>query len=203
MRILRPHRSRREVSKAKAELRDIADARPVTGRVCGAVCTMRCGACGSRKCACMCRPACARAPYCLSSDPEHYPIEPAILPLVFAMRRSGIFHPVWSCEGHTDSDGALWKRPAVWFCCAAPSHGRVLADSLFAMHHDGRLATRWQVSLGCSELRSLETTFALQPVFEGDAPDLAVLRSDVAVIAGAIIAQTRKCARMVLAASDS
>ena len=158
MRIHRPDRSRDEVSRTEAEIRGIIDTCPVVGRVCGGVCTMQCTECGSQKCACMCRPSCPRAPYYLSSDPEHFPIEPAILPLVFAMRRGGLFHPVWSCEGHLGRAGELWKRPAVWFCCAAISHARVLADSLFAMYHERRLTTRWQVSLGYSEPANLQTT---------------------------------------------
>ena len=47
----------------------------------------------------------------LSSDPERYPIEPGIVPLVFALRGLRVFEPCWSCEGHDatacDLEGAI------------------------------------------------------------------------------------------------
>jgi len=47
----------------------------------------------------------------------NFPIESGIAPLVFELKRLGVFEPCWSCEGHNDPGGNLWKIPRVWFYC--------------------------------------------------------------------------------------
>ncbi len=90
-----------------AEVARMAEGRLPAGRVCGESCAFRCEQCGSTRCNCECSQHCPRAAHALSEDPDRHPIEPGIQPLVFAMKRLGVFTPCWSCEGHLPADGGL------------------------------------------------------------------------------------------------
>ena len=135
----------------------------------------------------MCAPNCPDAPKALSSDPENFPIEPGITPLVFELKRLAFFEPCWSCEGHDDELGTLWKAPAVWFYCSSMLQLRLLNDSIKSLEHTQALKTRWQISVTHSDPKNPETTYALMPA----APSagnvlLADLQADVLAIASAL-----------------
>ena len=158
----------------------------VEGRVCGDHCTVACARCGSSGCQCRCSPHCTDAPRGLSSDPA-FPIETLIAPLVFEMKRLGLFEPCWSCEGHARPDGAMHKSPSVWFYAKAMVHVRLLADGLVKLHGAGRLHTPWRVTVTFSDPNNPDTTFALEPALSAEAPvKLAQLQSDIAEIARAL-----------------
>lgn len=134
----------------------------------------------------------------LSSDPDKYPIEHGIISLVFEMKRLGIFRPCWSCEGHLGSDGALWKRPRVWFYCDSATHVRLLADGISAREMKAKLSTPWQIVVTFSNPENLDTTFSLEPVtWTGDKAKLAALQDDASQIAGALNALMSEQARLL------
>lgn len=166
---------------------DIAEAvlaEGVEGRVCAESCTVTCPDCGSTGCQCMCSVHCPEAPGLLSSDPEKYPVEPGVMPLVFEMKRLGIFRPCWSCEGHLGPDGSLWKVPRVWFYCESMVHIRLLTDGLKDMEKAGKIRAPWQVVVTFSDADNPETTFSLEPAqFPGNELRLPMLQKDVMVIA--------------------
>ena len=70
---------------------------------------------GSTTCTCGCNFACPDAPIALTSDPDRYPIEPRILPLVFELNALKVVQPCWSCEGHNGLSEEVQKLPSVWF----------------------------------------------------------------------------------------
>jgi hypothetical protein len=159
----------------------------IKGRICGVSCTMTCPQCGSKMCQCLCSPCCPQAPRALSTDPDRHPIEPGILPLVYEMKRAGMFSPSWSCEGHVGSDGSLSKIPRVWFTCESMTHLRLLADGLGSLRHAGKLRAPWQVAVTFSDPDNAETTFSLEPApASADAPSLPGLQGDVREIAGSL-----------------
>ncbi|MCZ6862069.1 MAG: hypothetical protein O7I42_17635 [Alphaproteobacteria bacterium] len=43
----------------------------------------------------------------MSSEPEEFPIESAIVPLVYAFHSLRLTPPCWSCEGHYNRSGGL------------------------------------------------------------------------------------------------
>ena len=173
--------------RLKHEIARAADMHPVAGRVCGSHCTLSCFSCGRGDCGCACSPDCVRASSELSADAGKYPIEPAVLPLVFEMKRLEIFTPCWSCEGHPHPDGSLWKLPSVWFYCESLVHVRLLAAGVAEMKLAGRLAARWNVSVTYSDPDNPDTTFALEPVVAPDAPaTLMQMRADLGAIARAL-----------------
>lgn len=157
------------------------------GRICGAHCDMKCDACGSTACQCQCAPGCPNAPRALSIDPEGHPIEPGVLPLVFALRESGFFEPCWSCEGHSGPDGKLWKTPRVWFYAAKPLHIRLLSGALAGLGRAGRLQAPWRVAVTHSDADNPEPTYSLEPSLDQTPePDLGALQADAARIAAAL-----------------
>ena len=181
---------------------DIAQLRRVRaggGRVCGERCNIHCPQCGSTTCLCRCTPDCPDAARALSTEPDRYPIEPAILPLVFAMKRSRIFDPCWSCEGHTGVGGSFWKTPMVWFYCRSMVYLRLLGDSLNRMTRVGGLKVPWEVAITYSDPDNPDTTFSLQPA-PGGCRDFSLpeLQSDARAIARMLDPMMEESARALI-----
>ena len=129
-----------------------------------------------------CHRYCPAAPRRLSSEGESSPVEPLVAPLVFELKKLGVFHPCWSCEGHTGRDGKLWKIPRVWFYADSVVHIRGLADATSKLFNAGRLSTRWQVVLTYSDPDNPDTTFSLQPEWNPE-HSLNALQGDLRVMA--------------------
>ena len=184
MRIDRRRRSADQNRRLRTDIAQAAFAKGIDGRVCGEGCTIECPRCGSTGCQCTCGPHCPEARRQLSSDPENYPIEPAILPLVFEMKRLGMFRPCWSCEGHLDADGGPWKLPRVWFYCDSTAHIRLLADGIKELELAGKLSVPWKLVVTFSDPDNPDTTFSLEPVSRSaDESTLWARRGDVIAIA--------------------
>ena len=184
MRINREESSRKRLQHLRKQISDAACNTGAEGRICDAQCVTVCPDCGSTACQCRCSADCPVAPLLLSSDPENYPIEPAIMPLVFEMKRLGVFRPCWSCEGHEAPDGSAWKIPRVWFNSDSEVHVRLLSDGLKDLEIANRLHCPWQVAVTFSDPDNPETTFSLEPAVTPDATcELAGLQKDVMTIA--------------------
>lgn len=166
------------------ELREVVANQGAQGRVCSENCDMICKDCGSMSCQCMCQCECPDAGKRLSSDPEKFPIEAGIVPLVYEMKREGTCIPCWSCEGHERPDGSLWKIPRVWFYCSSMVHLRLLGSGAHAMFVAKKINAPWQVVITHSDPSNVDTTFSLEPYLEPDSEvSLADLRSDVLTLA--------------------
>ena len=140
----------------------------------GPVCAPDCSRAGCSPCA----RNCPHIPQMLSSDPEVHPVEQAVAPLAFEIKKLGVFTPCWSCEGHNDANGVLRNAPAVWFYAHSVTHVRVLSEAISEMFYDKRLSSRWQVCLTFSDPDNAGTTFALEPA-SGVANALSPLRADL------------------------
>jgi hypothetical protein len=199
MRILGFNRSPSRDRKLAADIAQLQRARRRGGRVCGDHCNVRCPQCGSTSCLCRCTPDCPDAARALSTEPDRYPIEPAILPLVFAMKRSGIFDPCWSCDGHLGVGGSIWKSPMVWFYCRSMLYLRLLGDGLNRMAGMGCLRVQWGIAVTYSDPGNPETAFSLQPA-PGERRDfsLADLQADAGAIARALDPMMEESARALI-----
>lgn len=191
MRIARHAASPEHAIELEREIARAAQGVRVEGRVCGAQCDARCGRCGSSQCQCACSPYCADAPRALTSDPA-FPVEPLVAPLVFEMKRSGLFDPCWSCEGHNSPGGALHKAPTVWFYASLTSL-RLFAGGLAKL----RLHAPWRLALTHSDSDNPLPTFAIEAPREGYA--LAQLQADIAAIARALPGMLKDEARALQA----
>jgi len=202
MRIERPARSAAARERIRTQIARAAEGEGVTGRVCGDSCTL--GVPGlpfARVTVSVLAPVFARAARSLG-DPA-YPIEPAIVALTYEMKRTGLFVPCWSCEGHLHPDGSLFKLPGLWFYCDDVVAVRLLAKGLSDLKLGGRLSACWQISITYSDPDNPETTFALEPA-PGPArmPSLGELQRDLAEMARMLEYLVREGARdLALAAS--
>ncbi|MDA0306154.1 MAG: hypothetical protein O3B76_07690 [Proteobacteria bacterium] len=161
MKIERRKKNRREKLEVHAELARIVNP-PARTRVCNEACDAVCPTCGSTGCACSCSSACPHISTVLTSDPA-FPIEELIAPLAFELKRLGVFEPCWSCEGHKDRNGDLWKVPRVWFYCDSVVYIRILYSVLKDMDIEERLEVPWQVRVTFSDDDNLGTAFSLRP----------------------------------------
>lgn len=202
LRIQRATSSGELTERLQKEITEAAVTLGVSGRVCGGACATTCGTCGSTLCQCNCSPDCPDAPQGLSSDPRAHPIERGIVGLVFAMTRLGLFTPCWSCEGHSRTDGSLWKAPMVWFYCDATVHVRMLSDGLTRLANAKHLHARWRVAVTYSDPENPRTTFSLEPALPFDETvTLEQLQADTAAIGrtlqGMIVEEGRTLGRAV------
>lgn len=140
-----------------------------------------CSDCADYTAATRCHRYCPAAPCRLSSEGDRSPVEPLVAPLVFELKKLGVFHPCWSCEGHADKAGRLQKIPRVWFYADSVVHVRALAEALNKLVA-GRLSARWQVVLTHSDAVNPDTTFSLQPELDPE-NSLNALHSDLRVLA--------------------
>lgn len=170
----------------------VADLRPCPG------CDIPCPCRGSPSCACGCSPSCADAPRQMSSEPEAFPIEPRIAPLVYSFYALRVCRPCWSCEGHYDARGELGRLPSVWFRTSAAVYPALIAECLWRLQYSDKTASSWRVAavaLG----DPLDSTFSIEPEFRhADAPALSLLHSDVAAISAALVGEMRRIAKLVL-----
>lgn len=100
-----------------------------------------------------CSPKCYNAAAALSEDPERYPIEEHVVPLVFELASMRLVQTCWSCEGHLDIDGTLWKLPQVSFYSTRPIYSQLLCNYLSRLHWKKVLNYPWEIVLtnyGCT-----------------------------------------------------
>jgi len=134
-----------------------------------------------------CHRYCPAAPVRLSSEGEHGPIEPLVAPLVFELKKLGVFHPCWSCEGHADQAGKMRNVPRVWFYADSVVHVRGLAEAATRLFNAQRLSARWQVVLTHSDADNPDTTFSLEPQPASDS-SLDSLQGDLRVMSDELAA---------------
>ena len=181
MRIGRRGQIGADPKELRTELDEILKFEERPGSVCGAACRKP----DPRNCS----RNCLDIPQVLSSDPEKHPLETRVAPLVYEMKRLGVFEPCWSCEGHNKPDGSFWKRPQVWFYAHSIVHLRVLADAIKEIHLHEKLSVPWKIAVTFSDKDNADTTFSLRPRIDRDEITLASLQSDVNAIAPALHAQ--------------
>lgn len=149
------------------------------------VCDARCP---DYNCVSACHRYCAAAPSRLSSEGDRGPVEPLVAPLVFEIKKLGVFYPCWSCEGHAGQAGETVKIPRVWFYSDSVVHVRALTDAVNRMFHAGRLSVRWHVTLTYSDPDNPDTTFSLEPEATADV-SLSRLQADLRVMADELAPQ--------------
>lgn len=162
-------------------------------------CDQPCPCSKSPTCTCACSSSCVQCPANMSSEPERYPIESKIVPLVFEMFATGVTTPCWSCEGHTTEDGAtILKIPRVWFYSSSTLYPRLVAEHADDLLFQKKIQNSWRVQvLGWAN--SLETRFSLEPIVETKkGSNLRVLQHEAAVIAESFAERLRHFAGLCL-----
>ena len=129
-----------------------------------------------------CSGQCEQASKALSIEPERYPIESKVVPLVFELTASRLLQTCWSCEGHMDHNNKLWKVPQVSFYCESPIYPKLVLIHLSRLFQSKMLGYRWHVVLS-DFTQTLSLTYSIQPdLNQEDAPRLGLLQQDLQII---------------------
>lgn len=151
-------------------------------------CDSPCPCSGSRICACNCSYECPSLPRQLSLDPDRYPIEKEIIPLVFAINSLHACPSYWSCEGHENANGQLIKPPRVNFYSSSTILPSLIVECLVVLSFKKVIRFRWKVtSAGMTE--NLQAQYIIEPdVNIGEKNILSTLQADVRCIADNLFA---------------
>ena len=131
-----------------------------------------------------CSPACPYAKQQMSSAPDKYPIEEAILPLVYAFYSLRLTMPCWSCEGHLNGQGEIFKTPKLWFYSAHEFYPKLLAQYVSGLKSEQKLNKHWGVRILPFSQSMFTTTYSLEPLeCNKEQTNLASLHQDIRTIA--------------------
>lgn len=146
-----------------------------------------------------CSSSCSKAPRALSCDPENHPLESKVVPIAFELALSKVFQTCWSCEGHVDQDGQLWKYPQVSFYVCAPVYAQLLLKYVNGLMNDGKLSYSWHVVV--SDYGPLNgMTYTLQPnLYMVTEVHLGKLQQDLLTVSQNMVANLKAIARDLLA----
>lgn len=129
-----------------------------------------------------CSAKCGEAAQALSIEPERYPIESKVVPLVFEIMTTRLMQSCWSCEGHMDPDNKLWKVPQVSFYSDSPIYPKLVLIHLTRLYQDKVLGYRWHVVLS-DFTQTLGLTYSIQPdLNQEEQPRLGLLQQDLQTI---------------------
>jgi hypothetical protein len=163
-------------------------------------CHLPCACSGSSLCRCGCAPDCPYAARQMSSDPDNFPIEAGILPLVFAFNCLGACHPFWSCEGHMGPSGKVNRLPRVWFYARSVLYPRLITEYAVKLHMKKLTNYPWYVTVTHSDAGNLDTAFSLEPNIAIEAePSLASLHADIGAISENLVAGIKQKSAAILA----
>lgn len=148
-----------------------------------------------------CSPQCPDAPQALSIEPERYPIEQKVVPFVFELRTSRLMQTCWSCEGHMNPQGELWKVPQVSFYSPSSVYPKLLVNHITRLKMEKKLAYDWQVVLSDYGQENWGVTYTVEPKLEVSvSPRLGGLQGDLLKIAEDLSDHLKNEARKMLRA---
>ena len=130
-----------------------------------------------------CSGQCDDAAKALSIEPERYPIESKVVPLVFEITASRLMQTCWSCEGHMDHNDNLWKVPQVSFYSKSPIYPKLVLIHLTRLFQDKKLGYRWHIVLS-DFTQTLGLAYSIQPDLNqvAETPRLGLLQQDLQLI---------------------
>jgi len=118
-----------------------------------------------------------------------------VIPLVYELYASGLAQPCWSCEGHDDADGHLYKWPQVWFYSSSDTYLDLLRTTLASLHDAGRTSRAWQVERSVWQPDAGAPMYELHACADGDVPTLAQLQADLRTLGRSLADDLRQLAR--------
>lgn len=146
----------------------------------------------------LCSAECPEAPKALSIEPERYPVEPKVVPLVFELMSSRMMMTCWSCEGHMGNDGKLWKLPMVSFYSMSSAYPKILLKHLESLNARKLLKYRWHVVLSDFS-QTVGVTYSIQPDLSFvDDVHLGQLQQDITIIGRDTVQELKTIARKML-----
>ena len=145
-----------------------------------------------------CTSSCPSAHESLSSEPKKHPLEKKVVPLVFELASTGAFQTCWSCEGHADSEGRLWRIPQISFYAGSPVYAQLLLKYINNLDNEKKLSYSWRVCVSdYGPLNGL--TYNLEPNlnFLTD-PHIGKLQQDLIALSTKLFENLQTLARSML-----
>jgi len=134
-----------------------------------------------------CSYRCEAAPRQMSGEPDRFPIETKVVPVVYAFYTLRKLMPCWSCEGHLDGHENLSKLPKVWFYSTSNFYPKLISQALSQMEGKKLLVNGWIVRILPFSQSMYTITYSLEPSAltnqKTDRLVLNSLHSDMVVIA--------------------
>jgi len=178
----------------RSDLLQVLEPEVGLGRPCSG-CTLSCSNVShAAGCRCRCSPGCADAAHNLSAEPDRYPIELLVVPIVYELSASGLAQPCWSCEGHNDASGTLYKWPRVWFYASSVTYVELLRAALADLFDAGRTGRAWEVKRCAWQPHPASVMYVLEPCRAGDEPTLRQLHRDLRVLGRTLAVDVRRLA---------
>lgn len=126
----------------------------------------------------------------MSIEPDRFPIEEMIAPLVFALNDLAVCEPYWSCHGHESQQTV----PRVWFYADSVEYAKLVNRCVKTLYSRKLLKHSWHVELAYSD-DELGDGYSLEPdATSADADNLQALRADARVIADKLVNDVRRMA---------
>ena len=127
----------------------------------------------------LCNAGCYNAAQALSEDPVRYPIEEFVVPLVFELTSMRLVQTCWSCQGHLDRDGKIWKLPQVSFYSKRPIYSQLLCNYLSRLHWQKVLQYPWEVVL-TNYGRTWDITYTIRcDISQINNPNIQLMHKDL------------------------
>ncbi|MEW6989683.1 hypothetical protein AADZ91_03250 [Colwelliaceae bacterium 6441] len=106
---------------------------------------------------------CAEAGRKMSSDPNKFPIEEHVVPIVYAIYTLRLLMPCWSCEGHENDNDELIKVPKIWFYSVSPFYAKLIAQSLSTIKYKNKLHFEWSIKVLPFSQSMFTLTYSMEP----------------------------------------
>lgn len=148
----------------------------------------------------ICSSGCEHAPRQLSIDAINYPIETNVVPLVYELSAVRLLQPCWSCEGHLNPKGELWKIPQVSFYSESPIYAQLLLRHISSLNLRKRLTYPWHIALSDFG-QTWDVTYTLEPNLNYDQArhvQLKLLQHDLNTLAENLYARLKMLAQAML-----
>jgi len=145
-----------------------------------------------------CTSKCKAAPAALSSDPIKFPLEKTVVPIVFELMSTRVIQPCWSCEGHFNHLGELWKIPQINFYSDSPIYPQLLLRYLKSLSMQKRLSYEWHIVIADFG-QSWSFSYSLEPNLNGvSEPRLGNLQQDLTTISTDLCQNLKSIAQKML-----
>lgn len=146
----------------------------------------------SPECPCSCSLDCPIAATMLTSD-RNFPIEDKVLSMVLALKNLQTVQPCWSCEGHLDGKGDLFRAPQVWFYTDSLLYPQLIGEVIQQQKIRKQLHYFWELKL--TTINRWDTAFILTPAFDKKLDlNLEIMQKDMKEIAEHLVDNTRNLA---------
>ena len=127
---------------------------------------------------------CPEAAFQMSSDPDLYPIEKHVVPIVYSLYTLRLLMPCWSCEGHLDASHNISKLPKIWFYSVSPFYAKLVSQVLTDLRQKRRIKNDWIVIILPFSQSMFTLTYSIEPKSDQYSSDLELtsLQNDMSII---------------------